>query len=85
MGTLATLGVSDVGVREGEWLIGTVSLIIATHSDTCEEAKSALSQMSRSPALISGGKPRATDAYLLWVVCSEIGLEVLSTTLDSSS
>ena len=34
VGALATSGVSNARVREGEWLIGMVSSGIAAHSDT---------------------------------------------------
>ena len=92
VGTPAASGVSDVGVREGKWLIRMVSSIVTTCSDACVEvaigsglAKSALSLLRESSDLISGGAPRVADVDLFRVVCPGTRLEVLNTALDSSS
>ena len=87
VGMLTTLGVSDTRVREGEWLIGTVSSGIAAHGDTCWEvatslsaAKTGLSGPNGSSTPMVSGALRAIDVGFLGVVSPEAGLEVSSIT-----
>ena len=92
MVTLVTLGVSDARFGEGKWLIEMVLSGITAHTDICWEvatslgvAKTGLSGLSGSSALMVVGAPKATDIGLPRVVSPEAGLEVSSAAQDKSS
>ena len=75
---LATSGVSDARVREGEWLIGMALSGIPACGDACWEvptslgvAESGISGPRGSPALMVSGAPRTADVGFLGVVSPE--------------